>query len=371
MLSAIVPRRPLPILLLAGTLLVLQTAGAWCADAKPMQAGKADAQAAFAKQAASVPPASGPGPRIAGCYIWSGRADETYKPFFQWELRLAGGTASETGLSIRVVTLGTDRKPLVSGPWKVLGTIASGASRDIDYKLNCPNFPAYQVEFTWKDSKDAALGWDKVSLPVMLSELSGTSFLVSLNQNADYSDSAHTAAVSWTLWNIGAQPAHDVVQTVRFLDDKGKEVAKADYKPEKGEIAAGLNKEEKFTARKIPAFSVISVATKLTDAGTLSSLDQGSFTGAKDVEIAKVHVDGKQLKARVRNGTGAALSAVVVSITLQSRDGKPVKHYDLTVGKLAADEERDVSADLTGVGSWSGYEVAWRNDAGAATAAAP
>ncbi len=338
----------------------------------PNQAAKVDAQGVFAKQAAaagSVTP--GAGPRLAGSYIWSGRADENYKPFFQWELRLGGGTTALSGLSMRLTTLGPDRKPLVQGAWKPLGSLGAGASRDIDYKLNCPNFPAYQIELTWQGGKDSWIGWDKYAVPASLGELAQGSFVVTLNQNAEYSDSARTAAVTWMLWNLGAQPAHDVVQTVRFLDDKGREVAKADFKPENGEVAAGLVKEQHFTAKKIPPYSAISVVTKLSDAASLGTLDGGSFTGAKDVEVAKIHLEGKSLKARVRNGTGMALAGVVVSITLQNKDGKAVKQLELPVGKIAADEERDLSIDISGVPAWIGYEVGWHNDAAAATASSP
>ena len=325
--------------------------GAGKAAAAPNQPAKADAQGVFAKQAAAAGNlAPGPMPRIAGSYIWSGRADENYKPFFQWELRLAGGTTAVAGLSVRLTTLGPDRKPLVAGGWKPLGSLAAGMSRDIDYKLNCPNFPAYQVELNWQGGKESFIGWDKFAVPAGLGDLATTSFVVTLNQNAEYADAARTATVTWMLWNLGAQPAHDVVQTVRFLDDKGREVAKADYKPENGEVAAGLIKEQRLVAKKIPPYATIMVVTKLSDAASLSTLDGGSFTGAKDVEVAKIHVEGKQLKARVRNGTGIALNGVVVSITLQNKDGRAVKQLELPVGKLASDEERDIAADLSGVG---------------------
>jgi len=342
------------------------------AKAASNQPAKADAQGVFAKQAAAAGSvAAGPSPRIAGSYIWSGRADENYKPFFQWELRLAGGTTAVSGLSVRLTTLGADKKPLASGAWKPLGSLGAGASRDIDYKLNCPNFPAYQVELTWQGGKESFIGWDKYAVPAGLGDLATSSFVVTLNQNAEYAEAAHTAAVTWMLWNLGAQPAHEVLQTVRFLDDKGREVAKADYKPENGEVAAGLVKEQHFVAKKIPPYATISIVTRLSDAASLSTLDGGAFTGAKDVEVAKIHVEGKQLKARVRNGTGNALSGVVVSITLQNKDGKAVKQLELPVGKLNADEERDLSADLSGVAAWVGYEVGWHNDASAASASVP
>jgi hypothetical protein len=370
--------RPVLLLLVVAAVLVLPARALHAADAggagkaAPNQPAKADAQGVFAKQAAAAGnlPA-GPSPRIAGLYIWSGRADENYKPFFQWELRLAGATTAVSGLSVRITTLGPDKKPLASGAWKPLGSLGAGQSRDIDYKLNCPNFPAYQVELSWQGGKESFIGWDKYAVPAGLGDLATASFVVTLNQNAEYAEASHSAVVTWMLWNLGAQPAHEVVQTVRFLDDKGREVAKADYKPENGEVAAGLIKEQHFTAKKIPPFSSIAVVTKLSDAASLSTLDGGAFTGAKDVEVAKIHLEGKQLKARVRNGTGAALSAVVVSITLQNKEGKAVKQLELAVGKLAADEEREISADLSGVGSWVGYEVGWHNDTTAASASAP
>jgi hypothetical protein len=356
-------------LLLAPVALPAADPGTAAGKGSPNQPAKADAQAVFAKQAAAAGNvAAGPNPRISGSYIWSGRADENYKPFFQWELRLAGATTALSGLSVRLTTLGPDRKPLVAGPWKPLGSLGAGASRDIDYKLNCPNFPAYQVELSWQGGKASFIGWDKFAVPAALGDLAQSSFVVTLNQNAEYAESARTATVTWMLWNLGAQPAHDVVQSVRFLDDKGREVAKADYKPENGEVAAGLIKEQHFVAKKIPPYATIAIVTKLSDAASLSTLDGGAFTGAKDVEVAKIHVDGKQLKARVRNGTGMALAGVVVSITLQNKDGKAVKQLELPVGKLAADEECDIAADLSGVAAWVGYEVGWHNDATAATA---
>ncbi len=322
------------------------------------QAGKADAQAAFAKQAASASQPSGPNPGIVGVYVWSGRADENYRPFFQWEFRLKGGKAAANGLACRVTTLSPAKQPLIAGTWKPLGDLAAGATKDIDFKINCPNPTAYQVELTWQGGKETYIAWDKFAVPAALGELAGGSMLVSLNQNFEYADATRTATVTFTIWNLGGQAAHEVSQTIHFKDDKGKDVATTDYKPEKGEVPAGYVKDQKIVAGRIPAFATVSISTKLTDAG---SLDPGSFTGAKDVEIAKVRAEGKALKARVRNGTGADLDGVVVTITLQTKEGKAVKSIDLDAGRLAKGEEKDLSADISGVGAWSGYEVGWKS----------
>jgi hypothetical protein len=323
-----------------------------------MEAGKADARAAFAKQAANAPkPAATP--QIVGEYLWSGRADDKYKPFFMFELRLRGGTAPLGGTQYRVVTLDPWRKPQTTGHWVDLGTLASGAVRDLSYKLNCPTFNAFQVEISWKDGKETYLAWDKVAmLPVPLGELTGMPFLVSLNQNWEHDPAKRSAAVSYMLWNIGGQPAKDVVQTVSFKDDAGKTIHTHEFKPQKGEVPAGYVGEQKLTVPKVPPFALIGIATKSTD---LATLDPGSFTGAAEVEIAKVRAEGNTLKARVRNGTGSPIAGLVVTIGLTDRNGKMVKSLDLPVGDLAEGGERDLSADITAVPVWSGYEVSWRS----------
>jgi hypothetical protein len=52
--------------------------------ASPYLAGKGDAQQAFARQATTATQPSGANPGFIGSYLWGGRADEQYRPFFQW-----------------------------------------------------------------------------------------------------------------------------------------------------------------------------------------------------------------------------------------------------------------------------------------------
>ena len=334
------------------------------------QAGKADALAAFARQAASAAKPSGDKPAITGEYLWSGRADENYKPFFMWEFRLKAGAAALSNLQFRVTTLDPKKQAQSAGAWKPLPTLAAGGSHDTDYKINCPTFNAFQVELTWTGGKETYLAWDKLAVPLALSELSGTSFLVSLNQNFEHDPATNKAQVSYSLWNIGGQAGQEVVQTIRFKDDKGKDVFTYDHKPEKGAVPAGYVGEQKFTVNKVPAFSTISIGTKSSD---LASVDPGSFTGVKDVEIAKIRAEGTLLKARVRNGTSADIEGITVSITLQTREGKAVKTIELPVGRLAKGEEKELSADISGVPAWSGYEAGWASSVPPtpATTAAP
>jgi hypothetical protein len=329
------------------------------------QAGKADAKEAFAKQAATAIKPMGNVPGFIGLYLWGGRADENYKPFHMWELRLKAGTAILSNLSCRISTLSPTKQIQTQGPWKTLSNLAAGAALDFDYKLNGPTFTAYQVELTWKNDKAQAeetyLAWDRFTPPVLVSEFATTSYLVVLSQNFEYNATKRAAAISYVLWNIGGQGGHDVLQTIHFKNEKGKDVATFDYAPEKGEVPAGLVKEQKILAPKIPFFVTISITTRLSDNTT--TIDPGAFTGAKDVEVAKVRVEGKLLKARVRNGTGSDLIGVTVTISLQGKDGHIIKSFDLAVDALPKGEERDISADLTGVPSWNGYEVGWKSSA--------
>lgn len=351
---------------LSVALILLFTAWSFAADktaANPawMEAGKADAKAAFAKQAGSAPkPAAWP--TIVGEYLWSGRADDQYKPFFMFELRLRGPVKAVDGAKYRVVTLDPLRKPQTSGPWITLGKLAPNDTRDLSYKLNAPTFQAFQVEITWKDAgKDAQetyLVWDKVAmLPVALSEVASVPFLIALNQNFEHDSAKKTAQVSFVQWNIGGKAAKDVAQTVHFKDGAGKTVASHELKVVK-ELAGGFVGEVKFTATKIPPFANIAIATKMTD---ITTLDPGSFTGAEDVEIAQVRAEGKNLKAKVRNGFKASLNGVTVMINLIDGGNKTIKSLSLPVGDLKAGEERELSADISNVGSWSGYEVGWKS----------
>jgi hypothetical protein len=336
-----------------------------------MEAGKADAKATFAKQAGMAPkPAAWP--TIVGEYLWSGRADDQYKPFFMFELRLRGPTRTIDAARYRVVTLDPARKAQTSGPWITLGRLGPNDTRDLSYKLNCPTFQAFQVEIAWKDAgkdvQETYLVWDKVAmLPVALSDVASVPFLIALNQNFEHDEGRKTAQVSFMQWNIGGKPAKDVQQTVHFKDSADKTVASHELKPVK-EIAGGFVGEVRFTANKIPSFANISIATKMTD---ITSLDPGSFTGAEDVEIAQVRAEGKVLKAKVRNGFKSPLAGVMVMINLIDGGNKTVKALALPVGDLKAGEERELSADISSVGSWSGYEVGWKSTEAPSTSAAP
>ena len=118
------------------------------------ESGKGDAAGIFAKQSSLTTAPAGIKPAFRGAYIWGGRADENYKPFFQWELRIQAGSAALSGVKMRIATLGAMKEVQSQGAWKDYGALAAGASKDIDYRMNCPNFTAYQIEVAWSGGSE-------------------------------------------------------------------------------------------------------------------------------------------------------------------------------------------------------------------------
>lgn len=330
-----------------------------------MEAGKADAKAAFAKQLATAPKLAAY-PHIIGEYLWSGRADDLYKPFFMFEFRLRGATKVLNSAKYRVMTLDPARKPQTTGPWVELGPIASGVTRDLSYKVNGPTFQAFQIDIAWKDGQETYLVWDKIAMvPMALSDIASMAFLITLNQNFEYDAGKKVAAVSYHVWNIGGKPVKDLVQVLQFKESTGKIVHRHEFIPVKGDMAAGYVGEVKLNVPHVPSFVDLSMVTKMSE---VSTLDPGSFTGAEDVEVAQVRAEGKSLKAKVRNGFKAPLMGVVVTITLTDAGGKALKNVDLNVGEMKAGEERELTADISTAPSWSAYEVGWRSSESSAKA---
>jgi hypothetical protein len=326
-----------------------------------MEAGKAEAKATFARQAAAAPK-PGALPLFIGEYLWSGRADDKYRPFFMWELRLQGATQDLSDAQYRIVTLTPERKPMTTGEWVKLGTLSAGKNRDLSYKLNCSTFQAFHIELNWKGGAETFVVWDKVAMvPVAVSTLKDQSFLVNINHLFDYDKPKKTAQVSYMLWNIGGAPAKDAVQTLTFKNAAEKTVGTYEHRPNKGDVPAYYIGEQKISVSKIPLFENFSISTKTTD---LNTLDPGRFTSAKDIEIAEVSSEenkqGKFLKGKVRNGLEQEATDLLLTLTLIDRNGKAVKRLDIPLGTLTSQQIAPFSTNISDVKSWAGYEVSWR-----------
>ena len=318
--------------------------------------GAADAEAAFARQAGQVPDPSGTAPAIQGVYVWGGRADEAYRPFFQWEFRVKAGAALG-GLRLRTVTLNPDRTPAFTGEWKAVGGLAAGARTDVSIKQNCSAFTSYQVDAEWTGGSARWVAADKISLPVSLDEVAAGPYLLATAYNHDPDTKGKVAVITWWLWNLGGVAANETVQTVVFLDPNGKTVASREVKT--GTVAPGSAKEHKLTLPKSPAgYSSINVSARCADSAAGVAAD-GGFTTAEEIEVAKVRAEGKQLKARVRNGLPKALAGLVVSLTLTDKDGKAIRTVAMGAVDLKAGAEADIAGNLGGAKGWLGYEMTW------------
>lgn len=319
--------------------------------------GKADAEVAFKRQAGQVPAPAGANPGFLGAYVWGGRADEEYRPFFQWELRLQSGTAELKGLRARTITLNPDRSAAFTGGWTAVGAVAAGAKKDFAIKQNCSAFSSYQVDLEWDGGKASYVASDKVNVPVCLADLVGQPFLVATAYMHDPDVKKKPWVATWHLWNLGGVAATDTVQTVS-LYDQGQKVLKT-VEVKTGTVKPNSALECKATLPQAPAGYVsIGVSARCADASVASGPAAG-FTGAKELEVAHVRLDGAHLRARARNGLDRALAGVVVTITLLDAGNKPVKAIAMPALDLAAGAEGDLAAPHGGVTGFAGYEIGW------------
>jgi len=360
-------RFSLPAILFAALLVPLAAADA--GGKKPTAggiagSGAADAAVAFKRQAGQVPDPSGATPAIQGAYVWGGRADEAYRPFFQWELRVKAGVAL-SGLRLRTVTLNPDRSAVSTSAWQTVGQLAAGAKIDVSIKQNCSAFTSYQVDAEWTGGTACWVAADKISLPVVLADLVAGPYLLATAYNHDPDATARPALITWWLWNLGGVAASETVQTVAFLDANGKTLVSHEVKT--GVVPPGSAKECALTLpRSPPGYTSISVSARCAD-NAVGAESIGGFTTAKEIEVARVRADGKQLKARVRNGLDKAVAGLVVTLTLTDKDGKALKSVAMGAVDVAAGAEADLAGDLGGAKGWLGYEMTWSVASGPAS----
>jgi len=335
--------------------------------------GSADAAAAFARQAGQAVAPTGAEPAIMGAYVWGGRADENYLPFFQWEFRLQAGSAALSGLKIRTATLMPDRSIAKTGAWVEVGALDAGAKKDVSVRQNCPAFASYQVDCEWSGGKASYVCSDKTALPVPQSLNAERAYLISTAYDHDPDSKKKPFVVTWWLWNVGGQSATDVVQTVKFLDEGGKEVHSVEV-PIKEPVKGGSAIAQTLTLKERPkGYKAVSVSARCADVVVASGPTDAGFTGAKDLEIAAIAVAAGTLTAKVRNGYDKELAGAVVTVTLQDAAGKPLAVIKLPCGTLAAQEEKTLSTACSAK-NFAGYEVGWaveNKPAGAPAATAP
>lgn len=354
------------------SLLSLLIASAIAVEKPPAnaQAGKADAKLAFARQASESLPAPGPGPIITGCFLWNSRADENYRPFFQWEFRLKGGTADVKSLQIRVITLGPVQQVLATGPWKSLGTLVAGGIQECDYRLNCTNPPAFRVEVTWQGGEDKFLAWDRLMVPISLKGLKDQALLACVGGYSECDKKKGLTAVIWSLWNIGGMPVKEGASvTVRFLSEQGDLVHRAVWQqPKNVVIAANSANEQRLLIRKAlesPGMSfTTSLPTPATDAGTFGATNVGG------VVIAEVIQEDKTLKTRIKNATTGELKGLVVTIALLDQSNRTVITLDFPALDLKVGDEKESSVLMSKTVEWSGYETSWRTTVNSGSPAA-
>lgn len=325
--------------------------------AEPMERG-ADTAEAWAAQVDDVAEATDAAPVFSGMMVWSGRADRNYQPFFQWEVRLRGGTEDIRDGRLRITPMGPDMQPLYqrSSHWHRFGNLAAGGSTDFSYFLNTSIFPAYRVEITWRGGEASYLATDRMQLPQREGAADSIPQLVVLNPMWETNNRRQTMAGFW-LRNHGGADATGVTLTLRLRDGSGNTLLEHPYVPEDGTIPAGYAKEQRVLIENTPAaFHNIQIAIS-SDEADRYHIDGGSFGDGELVEVAEITAKDGVLQGKLRNGAPHPIHDVEITISLIGSDGSSVGEVLAHVESADPGELVEWSTALDIEAEWTGFET--------------
>lgn len=293
---------------------------------------KVHANDAFANYCLALAAPRGERPGLSYVALGGGRADIALKPFHQFDCVLHAGSAALKNVRWRVATLAKPDVTAAEGEWKGIDDLAAGEKRELTQRQNWPNFTGWRIDVEWKGGAERFVAASKAMLPIPESALADAPFVVVAAQ--DWDPSGKRLSLSWTLWNIGGRPATGLVQTIRLLDDRCRQLQEHEHKvvaavPPRGTL------DQKHDLDQVPVFGigVITAVLPITDA---------PLAGAAGYGVAVPD----RAKPRLRNTTAGSIEQVTVRL---DAGAVPVR-----LGTLAASEERDLPGLPSKNASWSG-----------------
>ncbi|TVR41196.1 MAG: hypothetical protein EA402_13090 [Planctomycetota bacterium] len=326
---------------------------------EPMERG-VDTAEVWAGQADQVAEAHGPEPVFSGMFVWSGRADRNYQPFFQWELRVRAGTQDLRDLRVRILPLGPDLAPLQAartGHWQRLGSVATGAEVDASYMINTPIFPAYRVELEWSGGAASYLATDRQMLPRREGAASSVPELVVLDTMWDRNARSQAVVLFW-LRNQGGVEAQGVKLTLRLRDGQGKVLLEHPYEPNGGTVPAGYAQQHRVLIDRTPPFHNVQIGVTSAEVEQMV-LEAGAFSDQPVVEIAEIRAHEGRLHGKLRNGTNETLIGVEITIDLLGVEAAPggTAQRLATLPRVQPGAVVEWSTDLDGISAWTGFET--------------
>lgn len=317
-----------------------------------------EAVAALARQAEAHGPVTA-GPAVVGTWIWGGRADIEYRPFFEWDLRLAAGPRALAQVRARIATLGPKQEVLREGAWAELGAFAAGEARDVPIRMNCPTFGAWRLELAWDGGTETFVSGDKQGIPIAIGDARDAALLLAVNAQAEPDKRGKGLTVTWNLWNLGGAPATGVVQTVRLRKD-GKPVPLPGAEVKLSQpVPPRSSTEQRLVIAKPPAYDSLGIEVRSATpaAGGDQVLEPPEGTGP-EMAVRRLVLGGGRLTAELVNRLGRAAPAGEVTVVF-SHGGKPVAEVRLPTAPMADAATAAPSAPLPAMAAWDEYSVGW------------
>ncbi|MFM2090403.1 MAG: hypothetical protein RLZZ127_892, partial [Planctomycetota bacterium] len=113
---------------------------------------------------------------------------------------------------------------------------------------------------------------------------------------------------------------------------------------------------EKAVARNIPVFANVRITARCAEDAAAAS---GRLTGAAELQVGRLRLEGTTLRAAVRNGLAEPVQGLTVELDLLGADGTSLRTVTLPKMDLAAGEVREVAVEVGRLAAWTSFSTAF------------
>ena len=346
-------------------LLLMSLLSAVVAATNPMdrEAVIEDAQRIWSQQSSDVFVPKHGGVYVAGVYVWHGRADQDYKAFHQWEVKLKAGKTGVKDVKLQVIPLDSEMKVQQlfrkkESPEHKVGDIAADGEEIISYKLNCSHITSYRIKLSWDGGAQELFAGTRFMLPIDAKALDKQPYLTVSDVDFKYKRSRRRAEVSFYLCNVGGGEASEVEHTIEFMDEKNKVIHSEIYKPEEGTVPAKYGKRQKVEYKKIKPFENVNIRTRQKQL-LVYEIDGDQLVAKEDIGLSSLQVKDKQITGTITNGFKGKITGLTVTIVFEDDKAKVVKEVDVKIATLDAGASTDFTESIDKVFTFKAYGMSY------------